>query len=249
MVDYLFGLLLFAFGIGSRPSVLGEQSTPSAIPPQGQLKLMRPRFTSEEQEKFQKERKKQEANIKKITDERTRELKESFAEKKAARLEKDNVTREVLEAKVAAFKDAQKKQKVIALADKYQTTVTARITAMHTKLESMLALLDRITAASGALKTQGTNVSAIEADVAAAQAKVSSALSAVDALAESVPTSFSVSGEEEVKADVLAAIASAKTQMQEAHTAFAEAHAAVGKALADLESITDAVQVGLWPEK
>lgn len=248
MVDYLLGLLLFAFGIGSRPSVLGEQSTPSAAP-LTPLKLMRPKFTAEEQEKFQKERKKQEANIKKITAERARELSAAFAEKKAARLEKDGVTREVLEAKVAEFKDTQKKQKVIALADKYQTTVTARIGGMHTKLENMLALLDRITAASGALKTQGTDVSAIESDVAAAQAKVSSALSAVDALAESVPTSFSVSGEEAAKDDVLAAIASAKTQMQEARTTFAEAHTAVGKALANLESITDAVQVGLWPEK
>lgn len=249
MVDYLFGLLLFAFGIGSRPSVLGEQSTSSAAQPHSPLKLMRPKFTVEEQEKFQKERKKQEANIKKITDERAKELRATFAEKKALRLEKDSVTRDVLEAKVAAFKDAQKKQKVMVLADKYESTVTARIAAMHAKLESMLALLDRITAASGALKTQGTDVALIETDVAAAQAKVSSALSVVDALAESVSTLFSVSGEEEVKDDVLATIASAKTQMQEAHIIFTEAHAAVGKALADLESITDAVQVGLWPER
>lgn len=249
MIDYLLGLLLFAFGVGSRPAVLGEQSTPSAGKPTAPLKLMRPKFTAEEQEKFQKERKKQEANIKKITDERRRELSETFAEKKAARLEKDKVTRDVLEAKVAAFQDAQKKQKVIALADKYESSVTGRISMMHDKLESMLALLDRITAASGALKAQGTDVTVIETDVAAAQAKVSSALFTVDALADSLPTSFSVSGEEEVKDDVLAAIAAAKTQMQEARTAFAEAHAAVGKALTDLENITNAVQVGLWPEK
>jgi len=249
MVDYLFGMLLFAFGLGSRPAVLGEQSTGSATKSLAQLKLMRPKFSAEEQEKFQLERKKQEANIKRIGDVRIAELKTTYEEKKAARQEKDRVTKEVFVAKVAEFQDAQKKQRVMAIADKYQTTVTALVDAMQTKLQTMLVLLDRITAASGALKAQGEDVSHIETSVSSAGAKVSSAITAVNLLAETLPTALTISGEDGAKDDVLAAIATTKSQVQTARVSFAEAHSAVGKALSDLEQLTDAVQVGLWPER
>lgn len=249
MIDYLFGMLLFAFGIGSRPAVLGEQSTPSAAKPLNQLKLMRPKFTAEEQEKFQIDRKKREANMKKIGDARIKELEKEYTEKKAARLEKDKLAQDVLKAKVAEFRDSQKKQKVLSLSDKYQKTVTEKLAMMQQKLQSMTTLLDRITAASGALKTQGTDVSHIEADVAGAQAKISSAISAVNLLVETLPTALTVSGEEGAREEVLTAIASTKTQMETARAAFAEAHESVGLALKDLEELTDAAQVGLWPEK
>lgn len=249
MLDYLFGLLLYAFGIGTRPAVLGEQATGSAAKPLAQLKLMRPMFTVEEQEQFQLERKRQEANIKKIGDARIKELEQTYAEKKAARQEKDELARNVLDAKLAEFTDAAKKQKMLAISHKYQKTVSDRLASMQTKLQSMMTLLDRITAASGALKAQGMDVAHIEAGVAGAQAKVSSAIFEVNTLVESLPTVLAISGEEGAREEVLSAIASTKTQMEAVRVSFAAAHTGVDKALADLEALTDAVQVGLWPER
>ena len=247
MVDYILGLLLFVFGLG-RPSVLGEQASDSGKQA-SQLKLMRPKFSAEAQEAFQKERKKQEANIKKIGDARVKELEKTHEEKQIARQEKDRVTKEVLAEKLAAFKDTEKKKKVQAMADKYQTTIPAMLTGMQKKLSAMLSLLDRITAASGALKTQGVDVAEIESNVAGAQAKVSSALFAVNSLTEALPTVISVSSEEAADEDIKKAISDTKQAMIETQKAFAEAHKAVGSALASLEEITDAVQVGLWPER
>lgn len=244
MIDYLFGMLLFAFGLGSRPTVLGEQSTDSAAKPLTQLRLMRPKFTAEEQQQFQLERRRQEANIKKISDARIKELEQTYAQKQAARQEKDGLARSVLDAKLAEFQDAQKKQKVAAISGKYQQTVTDRLAAMQTKLQSMMTLSDRITAAAGALKAQGTDVSHIEADVAGAQAKISSAIFDVNTLVESLPTVIAISGEDGAGEDIRTAIASARTRMEAARVSFAAAHAAVGKALAGLEELTDAVQVG-----
>jgi hypothetical protein len=247
MVDYLVGLLLFAFGLG-RPSVLGEQASDSGKQV-AQLKLMRPKVSAEQQEAFQIERKKQEANIKKIGDARVKELEKTYAAKLSERQEKDKVTKEVLAEKLAEFKDAEKKKKVQIMADKYQTTIPAMLTGMQKKLTAMTTLLDRITAASGALKKQGVDVAEIESNIAGAQAKVSSAHFAVNALTESLPTVLSVSSEDAAGEDIKKAVDDVKEAIKEARTAFAEAHKAVGLALTSLEEITDAVQVGLWPQR
>jgi ABC-type transporter Mla subunit MlaD len=123
------------------------------------------------------------------------------------------------------------------------------LSSMEEKLESMMKLIDRISAATGALKAQGTDVSRVESDLSNAQAKVSSALFAVHTLAESLPTALTVHSEETAKEDVLQAITDVKSQVVPVRTAFAEARDAVGLALTDLENLTDAVQVGLWPER
>ncbi|MFZ5535049.1 MAG: hypothetical protein ACOY3M_02750 [Patescibacteria group bacterium] len=242
MFDYLFGLLLFVLGLG-RPSVLGEQASDSAKP-SAQLKLMRPKFSAEQQEAFQKERMKQEANIKRISDARMKELEKTYAEKQKSRSEKDAVTKQVLAEKLAGFKDAQKRQKVQAMADTYQKTVPAMLAGMQKKLTDMMSLLDRITAAAGAMKTQGVDVAEIESNVAAAQAKVSSVLYAVEALTESVPTVLTVSGEDAAGEDIKNAVRELKESVRDVRSAFAEAHKAVGIALENLEEITNAVEVG-----
>ena len=70
MLDYFFGLVLFGLGLGSHPSVLGEQQTAqeaTSSQQPGQLRVMHPKFSAAEQEAFQKERAKREANIKRIS--------------------------------------------------------------------------------------------------------------------------------------------------------------------------------------
>lgn len=248
MVDYIFGLLLYAFGLGSHPSVLGEQTaTPSQkLSP---LKLMRPKFTPDEQEIFQKERAKREANLKRVSETKIAELQKTFTQKKESRLEKDETARAVFEEKVQGFANTEKKQKLLAFSNEYRSTVIKMLSSMEEKLESMMQLIDRISAATGALKAQGTDVSKIESDLAGAQAKVSSALFAVTSLTESLPTALAVNSETTAKEDVLQAIADMKSQVVPVRTAFAEARDAVDLALTGLENLTDAVQVGLWPER
>lgn len=248
MVDYIFGLLLFAFGLGSHPSVLGEQ-TGTASQKLAQLKLMRPKFTPDEQEMFQKERAKREANLKRVSETKIAELQKAFTEKKESRLEKDETARAVFQEKVQGFADADKKQKMLTFSTTYRATVTVMLDSMEEKLESMMKLIDRISAATGALKVQGTDVSKVESDLASAQAKVSSALFAVTSLAESLPTTLAVNSEETAKEDVLQAITDVKSQIVPVRAAFTEARDAVGLALTDLENLTDAVQVGLWPQR
>jgi hypothetical protein len=255
MLDYLIGLLLFGLGIRSYPpNILGEQTTQissvSGTPkPFAQLKLMRPKFTAAEQEAFQKERAKRDANLKKIGETRIQELQKTFTDKKKSREEKDQATRDVLEAKAKEFTDSQKRQKLLALSDKYQSVVSNQLKTMQQKLESMSTLLDRISAATGALKTQGVDVAAVESEISSAQAKVNNALALVGSLAESLPTAFSIGSEETAKKDVTEALQSIKTQLAPVRESFQDAHEGVDLALSHLESLTDAVQVGLWPER
>lgn len=252
MLDYLFGLILFGLGLGSHPSVLGEQTDrkeASSSKQLAQLKLMRPKFTPEEQEAFQKERTKREENLKRVADVKIQELEKTFEQKQTARQKNDLTAKNVLEAKLDKFEDKEKKVKIVQIAKKYETTVTQSLMSMQKKLTSMVTLLDKITAASGALKTQGTDVSQVDSDVSYAQAKISSALFQVSALAETLPTVFSISGEDEAKADIQNAIAETKTQIETVRASFQEAHTAVGVAITSIESLTNAVEIGIWPEK
>ncbi len=254
MFDYLLGLILLGFGIRSHPAVLGETdvtvessasadaSTSARRKTAGALRVMRPKFTAEEQEAFQKERAKREENLERIGKLRIESLHADFAAKQKARSEKDKTTKSALEAKVKAFTDQKKKEKLLALSGKYQTSVVARLAVMQQKLESMTVLLDRITAAAGALKVQGKDVSVIESHVSSAQAKVASAITAVTDLASATPTSFSIATEASAKGDVMKAIETLKSQLEPANTAFAQAHEAVKLALEGIEEYTDATE-------
>lgn len=248
MVDYIFGWILFAFGVAGRPSVLGEHATDSARQ-LAELTLMKPKFTVENQEAFQKERAKREANIKRVGEAKLDELEKTFQEKLAARKQTDQISQDVFRAKVNEFQNSEKKKKILNISTKYGAAVTNSLASMQKKLQSMVILLDRITAASGALKTQGIAVSEIEAAVGQAQADVSSALSAVNALTESLPTVLSVNGEDSAKEDVQKALEETKTKIDTVRSVFQKAHTSVGVALSDLETLTNAVEVGLWPEK
>ena len=254
MFDYFLGLILLGFGIRNYPSVLGETdvavessssadaSTSARRKPADTLRIMRPKFTAEEQEAFQKERAKREENLKRVGQLRIESLHADFAAKQKARIEKDKTTKSALEAKVKAFTDQKKKEKLLALSGKYQTSVAARLTAMQQKLESMTVLLDRIAAAAGALKAQGKDVSVIESRISSAQAKVTSAITAVADLASATPTSFSIATEASAKEDVMKAIEALKAQLEPANTAFAQAHEAVKLALEGVEEYTDATE-------
>lgn len=254
MFAYLLGLILLGFGIRNHAAVLGETdiavessasadaSTSAGTKPTGALRVMHPKFTAKEQEAFQKERAKREENLQRIGKLRVESLHADFAAKQKARIEKDKTTKSALEAKAKAFTDQKKKEKLLALSGKYQTSVAARLTAMQQKLESMSVLLDRITAAAGALKAQGKDVSVIESRISSAQAKVTSAITAVTDLASSTPTSFSIATEASAKEDVMKAIAALKAQLEPANTAFAQAHEAVKLALEGIEEYTDATE-------
>lgn len=255
MFDYLVGLVLMGLGLrhpGTPASVKGDEievATPSSnVASSSSLHVVRPKWSAENQEAFQKERTSREANLKRVNDTRIKELKETFTQKQKARLTKDQSTQEILEKKVQTFKDAKKKEKILALSENFQTTVTKQLTTMQTKLESMMSLLDRVTAASGALKTQGKDVTTIESDIAAAQAKVSSALFTLSTLTESLPTTFSISTEDGAKEDVLTAIKSVKSSLEPVRTAFRQAHEAVAKAVTDLEAMTNAEEINLGEE-
>lgn len=208
----------------------------------GGLKIMRPKLTVEQQKEFQRERAKREKNIAHISESRVKELHDDFLAKQKARLEKDKAGKAALEAKLRTFKDKEKKEKLTRFSAKYQSTVTSRLTDMQKKLESMTALLDRITAATGALKAQGKDVSHIETSVSTAQAKVTTATSLVTALAGSISTNVSVSTETSAKSDIQAAVTALKAQLEPARAAFIEAYQAVSSALHGVEVLTNAVE-------
>lgn len=213
------------------------------------LRVMQPKFTPEQQEAFQKEREKRAENLKKISEERVKKLEATFAQKQKDRKEKDKATRDTLAAKVREFKNIETRTKLLSISEKYQKAVTNTLSAMQKKLQSMLTLLDKVSAAAGALKAQGTDVSVVESDVATAQTKVNAVVFQVNTLVDSLPTAFSVSTEAAVKSDVEKAISSTRSQIEAVRTAFKEAHASVEKAVEDLEELTNVDEVGTLPEK
>lgn len=263
MLDQIFGLILLGLGIKKSlpPVVLGDQDTTTqATGSTGAsntevddddddtreatdgLKIMRPKWSVEQQEAFQKERAKREKNITKISEARVKELRSEYLAKQKERRDKDKAANAMFEVKVKAFKSAERKAKLLALSTKYQTTITARLNDMQKKLEYMSTVLDRVTAAAGALKAQGKDVSQTESLVSSAQAKVTSATSLVAALVSSVSTTLTVSSETNAKDDVMKALETLKTQMEPVRAVFTEAHQAVGAALESVEEFTNATE-------
>lgn len=257
MLDQLIGLILLGLGFTRSPAipgmVLGENTTVTSISTSTKgrelaaLKLMRPKFTPEEQTAFQKERAKREANYVRLMEARVNELDSAFFAKLEKRYRTDEAIRAQFTSRVNTFQDEKKRRALIALSETYRQTVQEASTSMHNKLTSMLTLLDRISAAAGALDAQGTDMAATESSVSSAQAAVVSALAHVAALAESLSTAFLVTDEAHAKEEIQAALAQVKIQMAPARSSFYAAHVAVGAALAQLELVTDAVEVGLWP--
>ena len=230
-----------------------EQETPKPTKSESETETPKPtRAKSNEREKdegtrtlnaadlkkFQEDRKRREANIEKISESREKELEAEFETRKKERLATDSAAKKVLEKKIAAFKDTKVKQKTLALATKFQSVTTNRLSTWQTKLQSLLTLLDKLTANAGALKAQGKDTTTLDTDIGEAQTKVKAALTVVISTTASLPTTFSVSSESSVKTDVQAAVESMKKAIEPVQKAFVEARAAVNKALADVETLT-----------
>ncbi len=240
--DHATGATSSSAGTSSDDDIHDDLNDDDTKEATGGLKIVRPKLSVEQQKEFQKERAKREKNIAHISESRVKELHDDFLAKQKARLEKDKAAKAAFEAKLKTFKDKEKKEKLAKFSAKYQSTITSRLTDMQKKLESMTALLDRITAATGALKAQGKDVSHIETSVSSAQAKVTTATSLITALAGSLSTNVSVSNETSAKSDVQAAVVALKAQLEPARAAFIEAYQAVSLALHGVEVLTNAVE-------
>ncbi len=256
MLDQLLGLILFVLGLRSnpfKPAVLGTQTaaTFKRVDANGKdlalLKLMRPKFTPEEQATFQKERMKREENYSRLHEVRVKELDAEFAAHLEKQRQKDASIQANFESAISRFSDPSKQRAIRMLSDEYHSTVKASLTGMHTKLTSMLFLLDRIRAASGAVHSLGTDVENLDSNISSAQAEVVTALGAVSLLAETLPTSFTVTSEARAKEEMQTALSEVRFRMASVRSSFLKAHTAVGGVLSSLESITDAVEVGQWP--
>jgi len=270
MLDQIFGLILLSLGLRhtATPNVLGDATTatgssttlthPTLHPsgdyhvgsmagavngPHPTLRVLVPVMTQAQEEAFQKDRALAEGKIKGVIDTRTQTLENSFLQTLKRRTQEDEASHTAFLHTVNAFKDATKKQTSLTIADTYQTTITNVLTAMQKKLESMLALLDKISVAAAILQKQGKDISVVDSDVTAAQAKVTSALTMVSALAGSLPTTLSVTSEASAGADIQHTLTQAKTKLGLLYTAFTDARKAVGVALTDLESLTKAIDV------
>lgn len=240
--DHATGATSSSAGTSSDDDIHDDLNDDDTKEATGGLKIVRPKLSVEQQKEFQKERAKREKNIAHISESRVKELHDDFLAKQKARLEKDKAAKAAFEAKLKTFKDKEKKEKLAKFSAKYQSTITSRLTDMQKNLESMTALLDRITAATGALKAQGKDVSHIETSVSTAQAKVTTATSLITALAGSLSTNVSVSNETSAKSDVQAAVVALKAQLEPARAAFIEAYQAVSLALHGVEVLTNAVE-------
>lgn len=195
-------------------------------------------FTENELKAFQAERKQREQNIKKVSDSREKELETDFETAKKDRIASDSAAKKILENKIKTFRDGVRKQKVFAIADKFQTVTTNRLSKIQTKLSSLMSLLDKITAAAGALQSQGKDTTALDADITIAQTKVSGAMSLLNTTTAQLPTTFTVSSESAVQTDITSAIARMKQSLLPLEQAFGEARSSVGKVLSELEALT-----------
>lgn len=148
---------------------------------------------------------------------------------------------------VQAFTDTAKKQKFFDTGDRYELAVTSILSVLQLKLESMSDLLDRMTAAEAALHTQGKDVSKLDSDITAAQAKVATAFTLSQNVAGSVPSTLMLAGEASAGAQIRTQIVSFQSAIKPLYAAFTSARLAVGAALADLESMTVPVDVTPTP--
>ncbi len=276
MLDQFFGLILLGLGLGHpmmRPNVLGDQtqevvsSTGSAERPpelkadthsgsgrgrggenpRPTLRVLAPVLTKKEEDAFQEDRAAREAKILKVTDAKVRTLEDEFTNALHKRAGEDEASHTGFLRKVEAFKDSGKKQRVLSVADKFRSTVTNALTSMQKKLASMTALLDKISVSAAALKAQGKDVSGIDSDITAAQAKVATAQTLLTTLTGSISTVLPVTSETSAGEDAGKAIGDAKTKLGSLYAAFVAARKAVGVALDDVESLTKPVEVTPTP--
>ena len=222
---------------GSDHAVEPTKTEPTKTEHRGNEERRKAAFTESQLKAFQIERKEREKNIKKISDSRENELEAEFETAKKDRIASDSGAKKNLENKIKTFKDSVRKQKVFAIADKFQTVATNRLSTAQTKLASLMSLLDKITAAAGALQTQGKDTAALDRDISAAQTKVSSAVSLLNTTTAQLSTTFSVSSESEVKTDVASAIDRMKQRLSPLEQAMKEARESVGQVLSELESL------------
>lgn len=215
--------------------------------PRPTLRVLSPVLTKDQEEVFQKERKLRETKIKHMSDARTNELEKSFLDAKHHREQEDEASHTAFVRTVNTFSNSGKKQKVLAMGDKFQSVITNALTSIQKKLESMLTLLDKISIAAAVLQKQGKDISQVDSHITAAQGKITTALTLAQTLAGSLPTTLTVTSETTASREVRTAISDAKTKLMPLYTAFTEARKAVGVAVTDLESLTNAVDVSPTP--
>jgi len=253
MIDSVIGLLLLGLGLtspvpgavlgntaasGTLASVSGKDSTARS-----KLRVLQPVLTKEQEDAFRQARKKREEKIAAVSEKREATLKESFAQKLQARKERDAQIRAATRTRIQAFTDRKKQERVALIATKYEDLGAGAVTAMQEKLTAMLTLLDKISVAAAALAEQGKDVSAVDSDITAAQAKITTALTLAETTAEAIPATISFTNESTVRDDIQTGIADLKVRLSALHTAFTDARQAVGKALTDLKAHTQPVDV------
>lgn len=211
------------------------------------LRLLMPVLSKHQEEAFLKERKIREAKIKAVSESRTEALHRSFANVLEKRKQEEKAHETAFIKRVGGFTDANKKQKVLDVQTKFQTIMTNSVTTIQKRLEALLALLDKISVSAAALATQGKDVSQVNSDITAAQAKVTTALTLTQSVAAAIPLSLSVSGESSAGAELGKGISDARKQFLPLYNAFVDARKAVNVAVSDLELLTKPVEVTPTP--
>lgn len=255
MIGYVVGLLLIGLGFshparsqnvlgvtdGARYATSAASDAAGIAGKRSTLRVLRPVLTKEQEDEFQKERKVREAKITSVSEKRTQELRKAFQGTLQKRIEQGEASRSAVRNRIQAFDDNTKKQNVLAIADAYESMGQSAVSSMQDKLTAMLTLLDKISVSAAALHVQGKDVSHIDSDITAAQARITSALTIASNLADTIPTALTVSSEESAKTDIRTSVQEMRAKLSPLHTAFLEAREAVRVALAHLKLLIQPV--------
>lgn len=233
MFQYFFGLVLFGLGFWHHsPNVLGAQSA---------LQVLTPVMTKTQEDAFQKDRAAREAKLQSVTAARLAGIQKAYVLAQLGREQKDKILGAAFTGAVSKFTDSVRQKKVMAISTAFQAVVNGTLTDTEKKLEDLSALLDKISAAEAALKDQGKDVSGIDSDINAGQAKLATAFTLSQQLAGSLSSVLPVTDEANAGAEVRTALGETKSQLLNLNNAFVAARSAVGVALTDVEAATKPV--------
>lgn len=165
-------------------------------------------------------------------------MRQTFMDKIQQRDQKDAVAQSKFFTVVYAFPDKQKMDTVFALGKEYHAVILNALSSIEYQSESLLVLLDDISAVAKALQNQGLDISRVQSDMLPAQAKISSVVTLNGTLVENISKVIPVTDQASAGSQIIAAITDTKAQFVPVNNAILDAYASVGIVLTDLESLS-----------
>ena len=243
MLDQLFGLLLFGFGLSgpsSSPSVKGDSDTIKT-----EIQSTKDRESSSDaslkaEPSKDKERKikMREDELKNIFEVRKERLHEELKTRREEAVEKFKEEREAFKEKVSQIRDTKKKKVVTKIDTKIAEINKKRTEQMTERLTKMSEILDKVGVRASESSTAGKDLTTVDTIVSSARIAVASAQTAVSTQAGKAYVAAIVS-EDAIGDAMSTALQSLQTDLTAVQKLVKSAQLAVQSSVKELGKIMD----------